>query len=153
MIDDEQTRLTDEHQPPSKWNPDRLAREAEVASPNTANSAGASYLLAIRDAAVALIDESDPNQAGDADWWHEHVHGVADGVIPDDTHNRWLIFTDLCLWEEEVHVEGNVKTIHGDDYVLFNALCTTALYEAAHRLAWLICTTVESDEIDEADDL
>ena len=31
MIDDEQTRLTDEHQPPSKWNPDRLAREAEVA--------------------------------------------------------------------------------------------------------------------------
>jgi hypothetical protein len=66
MIDDEQTRLTDEHQPPSKWNPDRLAREAEVASPNTANSAGASYLLAIRDAAVALIDESDPNQTGDA---------------------------------------------------------------------------------------
>ena len=148
MTDDEQTRLTDEHQPPSKWNPDRLAREAKIASPDTANGAGASYLLAIRDAAVALFDESDPNQTGDADWWHEHVHGVADGVIPDDTHNCWLIFTDLGLWEEAVDVEG----IGDADYVPFNALCITALYEAAHRLAWFICTRVESDGIEEADE-
>ena len=126
--------------PPSEWDPERLASEAGIASPDGTGSPGAGFLLALRDAVADLFSRSGSEPPRSESWWHEHVHDIAERAIPDDPYSCWKVFADLCLWEESVHMEA----IEGNEYVPFQDLCIVALYEAAHRLSWVLCQTMEA---------
>ena len=135
---------------PRDWTAYNLSHEADVQSPDNRESPGALWLLAVRDAAVSYYD----SPAGDDydspdDWWHEHTHRLADEAIPLPTHERWLVFTDLCLWADESVLDipaltRDVSAGRGEE-VDMTAQATAVIYEVAHRLVWTILTSLTND--------
>ena len=138
------TSLTDAD--PATWTAYRLSDEAGVQSPDTRESPGALFLLAVRDAAVSYYDE-DPDErreAGDDEWWHDPTHHLADEAIPLPTHRRWQVFTDLCLWQDDdLAIVGDRD--HLGAKISLTDQATGILYEVAHRLTWIILTKLTND--------
>ena len=137
---------------PRDWTAYNLSHEADVQSPDNRESPGALWLLAVRDAVVTFHDEATDErrgtvEAGDDDWWHEATHRLADESIPLPTHERWQVFTDLCLWADEATLDIPVLTESGPHAAVVDmtAQATAVIYEVAHRLVWTILTELTND--------
>jgi hypothetical protein len=149
---------------PRDWTAYNLSHEADVQSPDNRESPGALWLLAVRDAAVSYYDAVTTTTThenewtteygpGKYDWWHEHTHRLADDSIPLPTHERWLVFTDLCLWADEATLDipvltRDVSAGRGEE-VDMTAQVTAVIYEVAHRLVWTVLTELgnEAEEL------
>ncbi len=148
---------------PRDWTAYNLSHEADVQSPDNRESPGALWLLAVRDAAVSYYDEVPRYNPGgvtgpevitrpvttDDDWWHEHTHRLADESIPLPTHERWQVFTDLCLWADESVLDipaltRDVSAGRGEE-VDMTAQATAVIYEVAHRLVWTVLTELGNE--------
>jgi hypothetical protein len=138
---------------PTEWTAYRLSNEAGVQGPDSVDSPGADFLIALRDAvanwwAEATEERRGTVEAGDDDWWHEATHHLADESIPLATHSRWQVFTDLCLWQDD-----DLAIIDDRDHlgakVSLTDQATGILYEVAHRLTWVILTEL-TNEAEEA---
>ena len=146
------------------WNAYHASHEAGVQSPDNRESPGALWLLAVKDAAVNYYDEVPRYNPGgvtgpevssrpvttDDDWWHDHTHYLADESIPLPTHERWQVFTDLCLWTDEATLDipaltRDVSATRGEE-VDMTAQVTAVLYEVAHRLAWITLTELSKED-------
>ena len=127
---------------PRDWNAYHLSDKAGVQSPDNRQSPVALWLLAVRDAAVDYLDEVtiDADLAEHSAWWYDDSHQLADEAIPLLTYERWQVFTDLCLWQDEAVAEAGIPTITDPAVIDMTAQVTTVLYEVAHRLLWLILT-------------
>ena len=138
---------------PTEWNAYHLSHEAGVQSPDNRESPGALFLLAVRDAAVSYHAEADEErrgtvEAGDDDWWHDATHQLADDAVPLPTHQRWQVFTDLCLWADEATLDIPTLT-RFDDHgypVDMTAQATIVIYEVAHRLTWIVLTELSKED-------
>lgn len=109
-----------------------LAQEAGCAEPDSRDSAGAEFLIGVRDAVVEILEEDPAND----DW-----HGVADDAPSIFTRRRWLEFVDLCAYEEEPEIVS-----WPDD---LTDAAAVALYQIADRLAYALADQFEAKVEDE----
>ena len=78
-----------------------LAHRAGCASPDSAESAGAEYLLAVRDNVVEAYRYS-IGHGGRFDR-EEDLHEAVDGAVPIySTHHLWSAFVDLAAYQTDV---------------------------------------------------
>lgn len=110
----------------------QLARMADVHSPDSLESPGAKWLEGVRDDIVerveydsSLVDTGHPD--GDV------AYEVADAAVEIYTYQRWLVFTDLCMWEVDIE---DIASGTGD--VDMTQLAGLAQYEAARTLAYAL---------------
>jgi hypothetical protein len=97
-----------------------LAKLADCCFPDTLDSPGALFLGSVRD---QVIDAWDAGQLSrDAT---DAIHEIADSAPDVYTYTRWLEFTDLGGWEEEVGWLGDAT---------LTDLAGLALYQIAARL-------------------
>lgn len=79
----------------------RLAEIAECAAPNSRSSLGAEILEEVRDATVLAWRERR------YDWETDRFDGdvsnecAQEGIIPPESHQRALLFLDLCAYQEQ----------------------------------------------------
>lgn len=113
--------------------PNWLATDADCASPDNAESAGAEFLVRVRDDTLDLLERDDD--------WHRDtidddgsVHEIADGAPSIYTHTLWKQFVDLAAYFEDPEL-GEWP----DD---LNKVAGVALYQIAERLAWAIINDV-----------
>lgn len=119
--------MTDE-----KHSPFDLARTADVASPDSATSPGAEFLLTVAacvpDLAQMVADGYDSDDS---------IHELADGCVPVYTHERWQVFVDLAAYDEDT------DELCGADQSMTDR-AAVALYVIAERL--LGCLWVDAVE-------
>ena len=102
---------------PTVW---QLARLAGCLDPDSRTSPGALWLQDVHEAAVDLLQHSEP----DAESWPDLTCELADSLIPVHTLERWQVFVDLGAWREEaVNQVDDLTTAAGH-----------ALFELAARL-------------------
>ena len=82
------------------YSANRLAHLAGCASPDSAESAGAEYLLAVRNNVVEayryIFDHGDRFDL-------EHLHEAVDSAVPIySTHHLWSVFVDLAAYQTDV---------------------------------------------------
>ena len=116
----------------------RLANEAGCSSPDDAESAGAKFLDAVRDAVIEAI-EYDP-EASDYD---EQASEIADNAPDVYTHAMWSEFVDLAAYNEDPTELG----AEADDMDKCARVC---LYMIADRLARVLFEMVA--DVEELDD-
>ena len=85
--------------PAAEWTAYRLAREGEIASPDSTTSPGAVWLNSVRDAALELREEIREDGTADVD---DRVHQLSEAAVEVYTYPLWQIFVDLCLFSEPV---------------------------------------------------
>lgn len=109
-----------------------LARHADVAIPDSQDSAGAELLLHVRDALVEAIEwEIDNDRSLDEALVaieEDRLHEIADGAPSVYTYTRWQQFVDLAAWNEDV------EELSGGEEDM-TTLAGLALYMVAERLA------------------
>ncbi len=103
----------------------RLANEAEVTCPDSPESAGAVFLTSVRDATVELLEYKPDVEPSDLDY-DGAVHEIADGAPSCYTYTRWMQFTDLAAWQEDIEEYGPPEDM--------NQGAAIALLEIARRL-------------------
>lgn len=111
-----------------------LSDLADCHTPNRSISAGAEFLLSVRDCVVERYEQGDINE--------DTSHQIADEAPDPYTYNRWQEFTDLGGWEEDL-----------DDLVETGATMTmqagVALYQIAERLAQKIIRMLQEENDDD----
>ena len=136
--------------PVSEWTAYHLSDVAGVQGPDNRQSPGALFLLTVRDSTVDFYTEATDEhrgtvEAGDDEWWHEHTHHLADEAVPLPTHQRWQVFTDLCLWQDDdLAIVGDRD--HLGAKISLTDQATGILYEVAHRLTWTILTELSKED-------
>jgi hypothetical protein len=134
-----------------------LATYADCQSPDTLDSPGAQYLVAVRDAMVRAISDGEimwegasamvaaPTDRGDV------ISQIADDAHLIYTHNKWQAFTDLCAYQRADDVAEDMGEPGGMDQ--WADLC---LYSIAEDLCNTVCRELDEqcgvDSDDEGDD-
>ena len=115
-----------------------LADLAGVYTPDTPTSPGARFLEAVRD---ALVTAEADDHGGNLE---TALDAIADDAVPDFTHPRWAIWTDLGAYREDV-VE-----VTGSDRVRAEAVADVlpgaVLYLIARRLGAALVAHAEAAE-------
>jgi hypothetical protein len=109
-----------------------LSADAECGSPDSHESAGAAFLVSVRDDILDRLTSFDADDREaflrDADTLEDVVHEVADGAVPIYTYPKWQAFVDLQAYEEDV---TDLAAENAD----MESRAGTALYMIAERLA------------------
>jgi hypothetical protein len=118
-----------------------LANDAGVTCPDDLDSAGATFLMGVRDSLIESLEwkvehEDDGNLARAARKIREDSHELADGAVPVYTYQRWLTFVDLAAWNVDIDDYGRLEDMTGQAGV--------ALYEVARALVDELCDWVET---------
>ncbi len=115
-----------------------LSRLADCAAPDSGTSAGAAFLMHVRDAVAATLSE----ESSDTDW-RDAQHKIADGAPDVYTDMRWREFIDLGAYQEtpgdgdrEAWASADLTEIAGE-----------ALSQIAYRLAGELMTCDDTGEI------
>jgi hypothetical protein len=123
-----------------------LADVADCVAPDTLESAGAEFLVSVRDAAVEAWERV--REAGGTEHRGDVLHEIADAAPDTYTRQRWLEFVDLGAYIEEPELGEWPKDL--------TDAAGVALYQIAYRLADAVFTELEqesdADSDDEADD-
>lgn len=102
-----------------------LAGLADCSAPDTLTAPGAGFLTLIRDALVESVEYA--VEHGDGTVSSDDLAEMADGAVPTYTHPRWLTFTDLAAWQEDLSdIAGNEQEM--------TDMAGYALYMIAERL-------------------
>lgn len=107
--------------------PWQLAHEAGCASPDSATSPGALWLVQVAEAANEWHDYSDDRD--------DAPHQIVDGLVPIYTAERWRVFTDLAAWQEDVTEFGPIEDMEQAAgvalYLIGSRLATAVIEEAS----------------------
>jgi hypothetical protein len=121
----------------------RLANMAEVASPDSLESAGAQWLDTVR---VSFLDARNDDENAD-----DVRHEIADAAVPVYSHHRMLVLVDLAAWQEDLE-----DLAGGSGAVDIIDLAGLALYQVAERLVEALTAHVQESldaaDIDDEDD-
>lgn len=109
-----------------------LAKLADCATPDNATSAGAAFLIHVRDAVASALSEesSDTEYVSTADW-QDTQHKIADDAPDVYTDMRWREFIDLCAYHETPG-DGDREAWASAD---LTEIAAEALSQIAYRLA------------------
>jgi hypothetical protein len=117
----------------------QLTRMADVADPNALDSAGAKFLVHVRDAYVEHVEykgeDFDPSEDID-----DTAHEIADGAPDVYTSTRWTEFVDLAAWNEDV---SELMPEAGND---LTAAAGVALYMIAERLVYALHSELTGED-------
>ena len=138
------------------YNAYQLAGDADCSTPDRLDSAGALFLLSVRDGVVDRLEHFDED---DLEAWalddgtiNDVVHEVADDAPDVYTHTLWSEFVDLAAYQED-------PTDYGVDASDMEQCARVCLYAIAERLATALFDEVrgpyvefvESQELDAED--
>jgi hypothetical protein len=130
-----------------KRNAYQLANDADVTTPDSLESHGSTFLLAVQDAVHEAIEDADGDTT--ADDLRDNVAEMINGLVPIYTYQKWMTFVDLAAWQEDA------QEMIGEDVVKVDAaldqLSDVALYQIADRLAYRIIEAWEEDQDNEDD--
>jgi hypothetical protein len=117
----------------------QLARMADTADPDALDSAGAKFLVHVRDAYVEHVEykgeDFDPSEdIGDT------AHEIADGAPDVYTSTRWAEFVDLAAYQEDV---SELMPEAGDD---LTGAAGVALYIIAERLIYALHAELTNED-------
>jgi hypothetical protein len=111
----------------------------DIAGPDSEISAGAKFLMRVRDSVVEALEWQTENDGRDlaraAEHLREDSHELADGSVPVYTYDRWLTFVDLAAWNVDIEDYGSSEDMTGQAGV--------ALYEVARTLVDALCEWVQ----------
>jgi hypothetical protein len=108
-----------------------LARSADCAAPDTADSPGALLLVSVRDDVLTALDEIDADDWSRlADALADRVHEIADAAPDVMIPTRWHEFADLAAYHEDLTESGEI-----DSADLTASVAGAALCQIARRLA------------------
>jgi hypothetical protein len=122
-----------------------LARDADTLSPDTSESAGAKFLLSVRDSVIervewlvdndglSLVEAAEEVRDGDA------IGEIADGAPSVYTHQVWTEFLDLGGYREDLEPHD----LNVDD---LSKIPGIALYHIAYRLASTLLEEIADSE-------
>lgn len=84
-----------------------MSGHCNTASPDNSDSPGVLWLLRVHN---AMNEAWESGRFGPDSGEHESdvIWELADSAIPDYTHDRWQIFTDLCFHNEDVEMSGDI---------------------------------------------
>lgn len=126
------------------YNVYQLAGDAECATPDLPDSAGALFLLSVRDGVVDRLTHFDRD---DLEAWaiddgtiSDVVHEVADAAPDVYTHTLWSEFVDLAAYQENPTEYG----VDGSDMEQSARVC---LYAIAERLATALFDEVRAEYV------
>ncbi|WJN63323.1 Ocr-like antirestriction protein [Streptomyces phage phiScoe54] len=123
-----------------------LAVDAESSSPDSDESAGARFLRGIRDSVIEAVEwriEHDELSLAEAveDIRYVGADGeIADGAVPVYTYDKWLTFTDLGAWTEDVSEIADTSV-----YADLDTQAGWALYLIAYRLVAKLLQDIEDN--------
>lgn len=112
------------------------------ASPDSPRSAGAQFLMDIRDAVIEGIKDETFTPGGEHDY-NGAVHQIADNAPDVHTYPKWQQFIDLAAWEEDLEISL-------DAGLTMDEMASLALCNIAQRLAGAILA--EFDQLEGGDD-
>ncbi|QJD50641.1 OCR-like antirestriction protein [Streptomyces phage Itza] len=125
-----------------------LSGFADSAGPDTNESAGARFLVSIRDAVIESVeylmgsDALTLTEAVEDMRYHGKDGEIADGAVPVYTHEKWATFVDLAAYNEDLTELGDFP----DD---MDSVSGWALYLMASRLVSVILDELEQGDVDE----
>lgn len=115
----------------TRYNAYELAHMAGVRSPDSLSSPGAEWLLEVASAAEEITDP-------------DSIDSAANALVPVYTHPKWLVFTDLCAWQEDLEDWPNGGCSDLD------TASNWALYQIAARLLQSLISEPTESESDES---
>jgi hypothetical protein len=121
------------------WSAFRLANEADVTTPDSDTSEGARFLRSVRDATLETLTGMGLFEMDSFD-----AHQIADDAPSIYTYTRWLQFTDLAAWTEDISELSDGSTD-------MEAMAGVALYIIAERLVGVIVEAVMEAEQEDTD--
>lgn len=104
-----------------------LSCDADCGGADSPASAGAQFLMSVRDAVVEEIE------ANGVEGWEDRIFEIADNAPDVYTAKRWAEFVDLAAYNEDISEYGDC----GDD---LTKAAGVALYVIAERLATALFT-------------
>jgi hypothetical protein len=109
----------------------QLSRMADVADPDALDSAGAKFLVHVRDAYVEHVEyqgeDFDPSED-----INDTAHEITDSAPNVYTSTRWAEFVDLAAWDEDI---SELMPEAGND---LTGAAGVALYIIAERLVYAL---------------
>ena len=108
-----------------------LARLADCMDPDTAESAGATFLISVLDAVLDAVEHG----ASADDLMEDVGHEIADAAPSIYTAERFREFTDLGAWQEDVDQFGSISDLASSAGI--------ALYLIARRLVEALAAEME----------
>lgn len=108
------------------------------ASPDTSESAGAEFLIGVRD---DLCDDLDHLQSL-GDWDEDRIHEIADAAVPVGTHKMWQTFIDLAAYHHSSAESADADAKDMSKQAAF------VLFEIARELIELLLDELESGDFD-----
>jgi hypothetical protein len=140
----------------SDLNAFHLARSADCAAPDTADSPGALLLVSVRDDVLTALEEIDADDWPRlADALADRVHEIADAAPDVMIPTRWHEFADLAAYHEDLTESGEI-----DPADLTASVAGAALCQIARRLADQLISDAQdaydqliADATDAAEDL
>jgi hypothetical protein len=127
----------------SRW---KLAVDAESSTPDDEDSAGARFLRGIRDSVIEAVEwrvEHGEFSLAEAveNVRYEGADGeIADGAVPIYTYDKWLTFTDLGAWTEDVSEIADTS-----EFADLDTQAGWALYLIAYRLVSKLLQDIEDN--------
>jgi hypothetical protein len=118
----------DQTVPPTVY---ELSKMADVGDPDHSESPGGEWLT--------YIYESWENVRTQYDDVDRMITETADGSVPVGTHQRWLVYVDVCGYREDL-------TDYDLDPKDMNAICSLCLYVIAERLIAALEFDARKDE-------
>jgi hypothetical protein len=130
----------------NKRNAYELANDADVTTPDSPESHGATFLLSVQDAVLEAI-EYNREQYGEVsgDDLRDNVSDIIDGLVPIYTYQKWMTFVDLAAWQEDASEMFGSDVVKVDEAL--DQLSDIALNQIADRLAYRLIESWERDEM------
>jgi hypothetical protein len=130
----------------NKRNAYELANDADVTTPDSPESYGATFLLSIQDYVLEMIEtvvEGQDETTGDD--LRNNVWSAIDGSVPIYTYQKWMTFVDLAAWQEDASEMFGSDVVKVDEAL--DQLSDIALNQIADRLAYRLIESWERDEM------
>lgn len=116
---------------------------AACGSPDSLDSAGAKFLVSVRDAVVEAVEFGEITIGSDAN--EDAIAEIADGAPDVYTATKWAEFVDLAAYQED-------PTELGFDGSDMDKAADACLYIIAQRLAAALVEALAEDADDDQDD-
>jgi len=122
----------------------RLANEADCSCPESSESAGATFLMGVRDATIEMLEYKPDVEPAELNY-DGAISEIADGAPSCYNFTRWTEFVDLAAWQEDT------DELAGDGGDMTDR-AGVALYMIAERLAQTLAEqawTEDEEEVSE----